>query len=624
MNLLLLKNIYKYLFVASFLSVAQLVVMAEKNPDISNTATLQTMPAAPIITLGLGTFQQGITNLEWTTTDPSLIGVYKVERRVAPAVIWDLLGQIASNEAFKFSDTISFPYCTETSFEYRVSFISNPGGNDAVSNIIPFTNKDVTKPRNVSNLVVSIINQTSGVVPSITWNPVTDDDIDSYEIQRANSGLWPPLTSVPSVDNQYIDNSASADACDRTYGYAIVTIDKCGIRSTPVYDPEIHTIKLEVVNPGACKRQAQLQWTPYTRMPGHMGGYRIYRLDLAGIPTLITDITDTLTTSYNDDFVFVPNQTYYYYVEAYSADNLSVSKSCKPDYTYAGAGIPEIAYITKIDVENNTFVRVHFHTGPHNSVYKAYIERSDNNGATFNRIDSVEFTGTAVPDDVWYDDLTASVHQQSYIYRIVVVDACGSNALISNSSNTIFLTCSNDGTTNTLTWNPYALWTMGVLDYKVYRTDEDQVLPPELIFTAGAGTYQYTDMVGGIDPNKKICYYIEASENAGNPYLAQATSRSNTYCISKNAVVFMPNAFRPGGVNGRFRPIATSVEPSPFNMKIYNRWGQLIFETNDIYNGWDGYHNNNVVPAGLYSYVISYTSTSGDSFIKRGDVLVIR
>jgi hypothetical protein len=55
-------------------------------------------------------------------------------------------------------------------------------------------------------------------------------------------------------------------------------------------------------------------------------------------------------------------------------------------------------------------------------------------------------------------------------------------------------------------------------------------------------------------------------------------------------------------------------------MVIYNRWGQMVFETSDYSGGWDGKD----APAGVYSWVISYSDYLGKVFKMRGSVTVVK
>jgi gliding motility-associated-like protein len=100
-------------------------------------------------------------------------------------------------------------------------------------------------------------------------------------------------------------------------------------------------------------------------------------------------------------------------------------------------------------------------------------------------------------------------------------------------------------------------------------------------------------------------------------------------------VLLFPNAFTPdpagpsGGVysendpvNYVFHPLHNLVED--FKMEIFNRWGEMIFQTNDINIGWDGYYQDRLVPLGVYVFVAEGTCMDGEKIKVRGDVTVVR
>ena len=105
--------------------------------------------------------------------------------------------------------------------------------------------------------------------------------------------------------------------------------------------------------------------------------------------------------------------------------------------------------------------------------------------------------------------------------------------------------------------------------------------------------------------------------------------------ITVTGDLIFPNAFTPnqngpnGGIykpedysNQVFFPIAKGV--IEFKMQIFNRWGELIFETNDINIGWDGYYRNKLCEQGVYVYKAWAKFKDGKEIEKIGDVLLIR
>ena len=58
--------------------------------------------------------------------------------------------------------------------------------------------------------------------------------------------------------------------------------------------------------------------------------------------------------------------------------------------------------------------------------------------------------------------------------------------------------------------------------------------------------------------------------------------------------------------------------------KIYNRWGNLVFETTNVEEGWDGTYKGTPQPMGVYVYQIDAVTNSGKRFTKQGNVTLIR
>ena len=75
-----------------------------------------------------------------------------------------------------------------------------------------------------------------------------------------------------------------------------------------------------------------------------------------------------------------------------------------------------------------------------------------------------------------------------------------------------------------------------------------------------------------------------------------------------------------------FKVVGEEIEE--FQIRIFNRWGELIYESQDYLQGWDGTINNEgkyIVPDGVYPYVIEYKgSCKVDVIEKTGMVTVFR
>lgn len=92
---------------------------------------------------------------------------------------------------------------------------------------------------------------------------------------------------------------------------------------------------------------------------------------------------------------------------------------------------------------------------------------------------------------------------------------------------------------------------------------------------------------------------------------------------------YIPNTFTPDGdnLNQMFQPIFTSgVDPYDFHMVIFNRWGEVIFESYDFNFGWTGtYSNQGLVEEGTYIWQIEFKETMSDKrHTHRGHVTVLK
>jgi gliding motility-associated-like protein len=59
-------------------------------------------------------------------------------------------------------------------------------------------------------------------------------------------------------------------------------------------------------------------------------------------------------------------------------------------------------------------------------------------------------------------------------------------------------------------------------------------------------------------------------------------------------------------------------------MKIFNRWGELIFESNDPKIGWDGYFQGYLCPQDVYIWKIEGLYKNNDKYVKAGNVTLLR
>jgi len=121
--------------------------------------------------------------------------------------------------------------------------------------------------------------------------------------------------------------------------------------------------------------------------------------------------------------------------------------------------------------------------------------------------------------------------------------------------------------------------------------------------------------------NQTGTYRLEVTDFYG----CKGTDSTHVFFYTDCLDIQIPNAFTPNDdqLNDHFRPFV----PAPimdFQMQIWDRWGKLLYATNDYTRGWDGTFKGIEQPTAAYIYVIRYKTRDGKPFKKKGSFLLIR
>ena len=105
-------------------------------------------------------------------------------------------------------------------------------------------------------------------------------------------------------------------------------------------------------------------------------------------------------------------------------------------------------------------------------------------------------------------------------------------------------------------------------------------------------------------------------------------SAMQTIEVVEEPTLYVPTAFSPDGdeINDLFVIQANGIDLDSYNLRIYDRWGELIFESNDLYYSWDGTAKGNktLVEIGSYIWLVTVKDINGLETQKSGTVTIIR
>jgi gliding motility-associated-like protein len=105
------------------------------------------------------------------------------------------------------------------------------------------------------------------------------------------------------------------------------------------------------------------------------------------------------------------------------------------------------------------------------------------------------------------------------------------------------------------------------------------------------------------------------------------TGKDSVYVyVYGKTVLLLPTGFTPNkdGRNEKFR-IVKHLNVSRLNaFEVYNRWGQIVFSTNDLNEGWDGTIKGDEAPTGVYVWKIDATTSEGEQIKRSGNITLLR
>ncbi|MBL7837300.1 MAG: gliding motility-associated C-terminal domain-containing protein, partial [Bacteroidetes bacterium] len=88
---------------------------------------------------------------------------------------------------------------------------------------------------------------------------------------------------------------------------------------------------------------------------------------------------------------------------------------------------------------------------------------------------------------------------------------------------------------------------------------------------------------------------------------------------------FLPNSITPNGdqINDEFKLVGF-VNFKSYSLKVYNRWGEMMFNSIDPKQGWNGTFMGEIVPMGSYIYIMEFEDWTGKKVELKGFVSILR
>ena len=125
-------------------------------------------------------------------------------------------------------------------------------------------------------------------------------------------------------------------------------------------------------------------------------------------------------------------------------------------------------------------------------------------------------------------------------------------------------------------------------------------------------------------PLESTTYRVEVTDSETGCRASDEVHVKVKESICEEPYLYVPNAFTPNqdGINDVLYVRGENIDE--VYMTIYNRWGEKIFETDSLNEGWDGKFNGKTVSGDVYGYYLKIICYGGREFFKKGNITVLR
>jgi gliding motility-associated-like protein len=157
---------------------------------------------------------------------------------------------------------------------------------------------------------------------------------------------------------------------------------------------------------------------------------------------------------------------------------------------------------------------------------------------------------------------------------------------------------------------------------------DDKARTLEAVPSGGLAPYTYLWTTDNADQTRKVSvtrtgtYFVVITDSWGCKITDKGKIIFNAQCL-EGSIILSPN---DDGRNENFR--IKSCDLKKVRLEVYNRWGQLVYESNDYREQWYGNKEDgpsgNPLPQGVYMYILSATDTTGKVQIGKGTVNIVR
>lgn len=445
----------------------------------------------------------------------------------------------------------------------------------------------------------------------IGWQPSPSGDAFGYIVYIYEQGIWQVLDTLPGAENTHYIDSVYADGSVRQY--RIATMDTC--RNASPLGEIHHTLNLSA-SVHKCDSMVNLSWNAYEHMPGGTAAFDVFAsTDGETFFCIGSGGKENRFTCRQLDVM----QEYTFYVRVWNADrSVSSTTALTKVQFHRKVGSGEV-FLQSVSVNPDNEIEIKVYVNDTVDYRKVLLQRQEVPGG------EVVWQGSRQKDGHTYSWTPYGLDvQQPHYFTAFLTDECDFPFAVSVTAANIVLNLAEADGENQLSWPAYQGFGRQPDAYAVYRRTVSAA-DFECVAQQSPVKLDFADKVDDL-PLEEVYYRVSAKgTNAGLPFSEECFS--NTVSVTKAPQTYIPNSFIPESSieeNRVFRPVNLYVDASEYTFTIFDRWGQIVYETHQPDEGWDGTIQGQPARMGIYVYQLTYRISKKKMYSRRGMVNLIR
>ena len=416
-----------------------------------------------------------------------------------------------------------------------------------------------------------------------------------YKILQYLMGNWQPIDTLSGLSGVRTLPRYATGVGDAYF--AVSSFDACG------KELQSPTLAIPKIIGKAENNQNELNWaTILPNFLSEMASIKVYRNDVEYATLLKT------ANSYIDNKV-VCGRKYNYYLKVISTQNTVLNS--KPVESNS-APVSIIAKSTNkpsaLTNLNSTIVgnSIKLTWDKPNSTISYYTISRAQNGQPFQRL-QFSFNDS-------YTDNKVEASTIRYCYKLNLTDSCG------NTSDDSLITCpllmqsqKNNEDQHLSQWWEYENGSTATPTYTVEVYDNTNKIINT--YNPSDTNFVYNDVALDVPYYR---YRVKATYNGVVFYYSNFTE------VKNDILVFIPDAFTPNGDGQNDELNVFGKYFKDFKLSIYNRWGDIVYYSENKNEGWKGDYQGQPSIPGVYAYVFSATDNSNNPYTKKGTVILLK